>query len=139
MKPIKILKATDGTEPAVTDEGMYTLAAGPATYYAELYDNADDTVGWSIHYDWNAALIATITVEKSNRAVRAGVAGGSVTAWAATGWGATSAPAVSPAASALESVVEYSGDMAGRRRLKIVVTTAGTMRAWEHSKSRGAR
>jgi len=139
MRMGKLYKS-DGVEQTPTDEGVYTLTDA-TVYYAELFHDAQDTVGWSIQYKWNAALVAAITVEKSNRAKDPGPPGGNVASYAAvgSGWATTSAPTVSAAASAADTFVEYSGDMAYRRRVKIDVTTGGTLSIFEHAKSRGAR
>src|SRR5690242_18819971 len=139
MRPIVLYKS-NGDLQTPTDEGVYTLSNG-TVYYSELFCDPDDTPGWSIQYQWSAALVAAITVEKSNRPKDAGKTGGKVSSYASvgSGWCTTSAPTVSAAASAADTFVEYSGDMAYRRRLKIDVTTGGTFSAFEHSKSRGAR
>lgn len=135
-----VLYKSDGVQQTPTDEGVYTLA-NATVYYAELFCDPEFTPGWSIQYKWNAALVAAITVEKSNRPKDAGETGGAVTSYAAvgSGWATTSAPTVSAAASAADTFVEYSGDMAGRRRIAVNVTTGGTFSAFEHAKSRGAR
>lgn len=125
-----------GVEQTPDDEGVYTLADS-TVYYAEFFDAPRDRIGWSVHWKWNAALVAAITIEKSNRAKEAGVAGGSVTSYATAGWATTSAATVSPAGSAAEQIEEYTDDMAARRRAKIDVTTGGTLSGFEHSKMRG--
>lgn len=138
MKPLVLYKS-DGTRQTPTDDGVFTLA-NSTVYYAELFEDPADSKGWSIHYQWNAALVAAITVEKSNRSKEAGKPGGPVTSYAAvgSGWATTSAPTVSAASSAVETFVEYDGDLAFRRRIKIDVTTGGTFSAFEHAKKRGA-
>lgn len=127
MRPIVDLYKSDGTKQTPT-ANVFTLAAG--TFYAELTEFVDARSGFSLHYTYNAALVAAITIEVSNRD-RA-----DVTMYAAvgSGWATTSATTVSPAASAGETVGHYADMMAARTRIKIVVTTGGTLRIDEHSK-----
>lgn len=128
MRPIVDLYKSDGTKqtPAAN---VFTLADA-TTYYAELTEYVDGRSGFSMHYKYNAALVAAITVEASNRPHS------EVNAYAAvgSGWATTSAATVSPAASAGETVAHYADFFAGRARIKIDVTTGGTLRLDECSK-----
>lgn len=128
MRPIVDLYKSDGTKQTPT-ANVFTLADA-TIYYAELTEFVDARKGFSLHYLYNAALVAAITIEVSNRD-RA-----DVTMYAAvgSGWATTSATTVSPAASAGETVGHYADMMAARTRIKIVVTTGGTLRIDEHSK-----
>jgi hypothetical protein len=128
MRPIVDLYKSDGTKQTPT-ANVFTLADA-TTYYAELTEFVDARSGFSLHYKYNAALVAAITVEASNRDRT------DVTSVAAvgSGWATTTATTVSPAASAGETVAHYADMMAARTRIKIVVTTGGTLRIDEHSK-----
>lgn len=128
MRPIVDLYKSDGTKQTPT-ANVFTLA-GATTYYAELTEFVEGRSMFSLHYLYNAALVAAITLEASNRPRD------EVNAYAAvgSGWATTSATTVSPAASAGETVAHYADYLAARTRIKIVVTTGGTLRIDEHSK-----
>ena len=128
MRPIVDLYKSDGVKQTPTSN-VFTLADA-TTYYAELTEFDDARGTFSLHYKYNAALVAAITLEASNRDYA------DATAYAAvgSGWATTSATTVSPAASADETVAHYADFMAARARIKIVVTTGGTLRIDEHSK-----
>ncbi len=128
MRPIVDLYKSDGTKQTPT-ANVFTLADS-TTYYAELTEFDDARTAFSLHYKYNAALVAAITIEASNRDFA------DATAYAAvgSGWATTSATTVSPAASADETVAHYADFLAARARIKIVVTTGGTLRIDEHSK-----
>ncbi len=128
MRPIVDLYKSDGTKQTPSSN-VFTLADS-TTYYAELTEFDDARSTFSLHYKYSAALVATITIEASNRNFD------DATAYAAagSGWATTSATAVSPAASAGETVAHYADFTAARARMKIVVTTGGTLRIDEHSK-----
>lgn len=132
MRNIVNIYSAAGAQQTLGADGVtFTLAAG--TYYAELFDDVDDRSVMSIHWSWDANLVATITLEASNRSPR------ETSSWASSGWAATSATTVSPAASASE-VMFFGADYgAARMRAKIVVGTQGALRGVEHSKARGAR
>lgn len=132
MRKLTNLYNAAGTAQTPTDTGVFTLA-NATTYYAELFDDVHDRTGHSIHWDYSATLVATITIEGSNRPRT------EVTSYSATGWFPTSATTVSPAASAAEVGFQGADYMGARVRAKIVVTTGGTLRGDEHSKARGAR
>lgn len=132
MRRIVHIFSAGGTEQVPGADGItYTLPAG--TYFAELFDDVPNRTGMSIHWEWNAALVATITFEATNYDAR------DVSAHSATLWRTTGATTVSPAASASGTVAHYADYMAARMRAKIVVTTQGTLSGIEHSKARGAR
>ena len=137
MRLLTKLYTAAGAEQTPNDAGTFTLSNG-TVYYAEFMDDIPDRTGLSVHWEYNAALVATITLEASNRPSDGPFA---VTSYAAvgSGWATTSAAAVSPAASAGETVAHYADYMAARLRAKIDVTTGGTLRGTEHSKARGAR
>ena len=128
MRPIVDLYKSDGTKQTPT-ANVFTLADA-TTYYAELTEFVEGRSMFSLHYLYNAALVAAITLEASNRPRD------EVTSYAAvgSGWATTSATTVSPAASAGETVAHYADYLAARVRIKIVVTTGGTLRIDEHSK-----
>lgn len=128
MRPIVDLYKSDGVKQTPTSN-VFTLADS-TTYYAELTEFDDARTAFSLHYKYNAALVAAITIEASNRDFA------DATAYAAvgSGWATTSATTVSPAASAGETVAHYADFLAARARIKIVVTTGGTLRIDEHSK-----
>ena len=128
MRPIVDLYKSDGTKQAPTDN-VFTLSDA-TTYYAELREYVDARSGFALHYKYSAALVATITIEASNRD-RADV---TMFAAVGSGWATTGATAVGPAASAGETVGHYADMMAARTRVKIAVTTGGTLRIDEHSK-----
>jgi hypothetical protein len=129
-----VLFKSDGVQQTPDDEGVYTLA-NATTYYAEFREDIDDCSVFSVHWKYNAALVAAITIEASNRPEH------SVTSYAATGsgWVATGATTISPAASAGEALPQYADFAAFRGRAKIDVTTGGTLSGFEHSKQRDAR
>jgi hypothetical protein len=128
MRPIVDLYKSDGTKQTPT-ANVFTLA-GATTYYAELTEFVEGRSAFSLHYLYNAALVAAITLEASNRPRD------EVNTYAAvgSGWATTSATTVSPAASAGETVAHYADYLAARVRIKIVVATGGTLRIDEHSK-----
>ena len=128
MRPIVDLYKSDGTKQTPT-ANVFTLADA-TTYCAELTEFVEGRSMFSLHYLYNAALVAAITLEASNRPRD------EVNAYAAvgSGWATTSATTVSPAASAGETVAHYANYLAARVRIKIVVTTGGTLRIDEHSK-----
>ena len=128
MRPIVDLYKSDGVKQTPT-ANVFTLADA-TTYYAELTEFVEGRSMFSLHYLYNAALVAAITLEASNRPRD------EVNAYAAvgSGWATTSATTVSPAASAGETVAHYADYLAARVRIKIVVTTGGTLRIDEHSK-----
>ncbi len=128
MRPIVDLYKSDGTKQTPT-ANVFTLADA-TTYCAELTEFVEGRSAFSLHYLYNAALVAAITLEASNRPRD------EVNAYAAvgSGWATTSATTVSPAASAGETVAHYADYLAARVRIKIVVTTGGTLRIDEHSK-----
>ena len=131
MRALVNLYADDGTKQTPGADGAtFTLVAD--TYFAEFFDLVPEAHINSVHWKYNAALVATITIEASNRK--------DVTPWAATasGWATTSAATASPAASAGEVVQHYNTYGAGRMRAKIVVATGGTLRGDEHGKRGGA-
>lgn len=137
MRLITKLYSAAGAEQTPSDNGTFTLSNG-TVYYAELYDDIPDRTGFSIHWEYNAALVASITLEASNRPIEGPFA---VSSYAAvgSGWATTGATTISPAASAGETVGQYADYMANRLRAKIDVTTGGTLRGTMHSKARGAR
>ncbi len=137
MRVLTNVYTSGGTPVVPNDAGTFTLSDA-TVYYAEFMDDIPDRVGLSVHWEYNAALVAAITVEASNRPSDGPFA---VTSYAevGSGWATTSAAAVSPAASAGEAVGHYADYMAARLRAKIDVTTGGTLRGTEHSKARGAR
>lgn len=128
MRPIVDLYKSDGAKQTPASN-VFTLADA-TTYYAELTEFIEGRSGFSVHYLYNAALVAAITLEASNRPRD------EVNSYAAvgSGWATTSATTVSPAASAGETVAHYADYLAARIRIKIVVTTGGTLRIDEHSK-----
>ena len=128
MRPIVDLYKSDGTKQTPT-ANVFTLA-GATTYYAELTEFVEGRSMFSLHYLYNAALVAAITLEASNRPRDEANAYAAV----GSGWATTSATTVSPAASAGETVAHYADYLAARIRIKIVVTTGGTLRIDEHSK-----
>ena len=128
MRPIVDLYKSDGTKQTPASN-VFTLADA-TTYYAELTEFVDARGGFSLHYNYSAALVAAITLEVSNRE-RADV---TIYAAVGSGWATTGATTISPAASAGETVGHYADMMAARTRIKIVVTTGGTLRIDEHSK-----
>lgn len=107
--------------------GVYTLTAD--TYYAELAEFVDERSKLSVQWTYDSALVATITIEATNR--------DDLTIYdtsATAGWATTSATAVSPAASAGTALQHYADFVAARVRAKIVVATGGTLMGHEHSK-----
>ena len=129
MRLLTNLYTSAGATVTPNDAGTFTLSNG-TVYYAELFDDIPDRTGFSVHWEYNAALVAAITLEASNRE-RADV---TIYAAVGSGWATTGATTISPAASAGETVGHYADMMAARTRIKIVVTTGGTLRIDEHSK-----
>lgn len=134
MRVLTKLYTAAGVEQTPDDTGTFTLS-NATVYYVEFFDDIGDRTGLSVHWEYNAALVAAITLEASNRPADR------VTSYAAvgSGWATTSATAVSPAASAGERVAHYADFMSARMRAKVDVTTGGTLRGTEHSKARGSR
>ena len=137
MRVLTKMYTAAGAEQTPDDTGTFTLS-NATVYYVEFFDDIADRTGLSVHWEYNAALVAAITVEASNRPSDGPFA---VSSYAAvgSGWATTSATTVSPAASADETVAHYADMMSKRLRAKIDVTTGGTLRGTEHSKARGAR
>ncbi len=137
MRLLTNLYTSAGATVTPNDAGTFTLSNG-TVYYAELFDDIPDRTGFSVHWEYNAALVAAITLEASNRPSDGPFA---VSSYAAvgSGWATTGATTISPAASAGETVGHYADYMSMRLRAKIDVTTGGTLRGTEHSKARGAR
>lgn len=131
MRKLITCYADDGTKQTPDDTGTFTLVAD--TYFIEFFDDIEDRPVMSVHWKWNAALVATITIEASNDP------DASISAATGTGWATTGATTVSPAASASEVIAHYADYAALRMRAKVVVGTGGTLKGIEHSKLRGAR
>jgi hypothetical protein len=130
---MKYLKFVDSNGKPIDNDstGVATLAIG--TYYAELgLNNTEWASIGSMHWDWNAALVATITAEATNHY--------DVTLHTATGarWldiaGITD---VTPAASASQDISSWADIGYGRMRAKVVVGTGGTLRGAFHVKKKG--
>ena len=121
MPPISRLYTAAGALQTPS-ANVYTLS-NATVYYAE-FDDVKDRSKIAVHWKYNATLIASITIEASNRYAD------EVTSYAAvgSGWATTSATAVSPAASAGETIAHYADMNAARLRAKIDVTTGGTLR-----------
>lgn len=132
MRLLTKLYTDAGVEQSPDDQGTFTLA-NATIYYAEFMDDIPDRTGSSVHWEYNDALVAAITIEASNRPAD------KVTSYASSGWATTGATAVNPAAAAGEALQHYADFMALRQRAKINVTTGGTLRGTEHAKARGAR
>jgi hypothetical protein len=141
VQPIK----SDGTlAVAAGSHGVYTLS-GSSTYYAEI--NTQTSPTQSIHLQWSAALAATITVETSDFAV-ADAATTSSTAgdWVQQNPSSAYVPVVGSGNSASALTITAGGSAAGaaqinlaglgspRLRVKIVVTTGGTIRIAQSGK-----
>ena len=125
-----VLYTAAGVRQTPSDVGVYTLADA-TTYYAEMFDDLMDRPLASIHWQWNAALVAVITIDGSNFSTT------DATPYATAGWVATAAPSVSATASANEVLADYANISFARMRAKIVVTTGGTLKAVEHAKLAG--
>lgn len=125
-RTINKLYSAAGVEQTPT-AGVYTLSDA-TVYYAE-FATVELGKTFSAHWKYNNALVATITIEASNRKAD------EVTAYDSTGWATTSATAVSPAASASETVAHYADFAAARARAKIDVMTGGTLRCDEAGKA----
>lgn len=98
-----------------------SLAAGPATYYAEVSKSVLAS-HFSVTLEWDATAVVTFTIETTNdRDANTYDAVGS------SGWVAKAAygSIVVPGGSASSDTFEISGATAGRYRVKAVVTTAG--------------
>ena len=147
-------KSTDGSNPVSADTAGYTLAV--ATYYIPLASSEGPTVSEcflaSFHVKWSAALAATITVESTNYPATIGSAGtgrADVTDWDTTAgnWiqenptnnltfsiggagNSVTAQTIVAGGTNAGAVIMYIANAAARRyRLKVVVTTGGTLRA----------
>jgi hypothetical protein len=131
---LKYLKFVDSNGKPVDNDstGTATLANG-TTYYAELgLNNTEWASIGSMHWDWNAALVATITVEATNHY--------DVSLHTAVGarWIDIAAIAdVTPTASASQNLTSWTDIGYGRMRAKVVVTTGGTLRGAFHVKKKG--
>lgn len=130
MQFLKLQQST-GVYPtfdAVT--GDTTLVAG--TYYAELNPNIQQWCGLhSIHWVWNGALIATITIDGTNF-YNADILGATGTT---ARWVDISAITdLTPAASASQDLSSWADVGYGRLRAKVVVSTGGVLAGSFHSK-----
>lgn len=158
---LKPYKSTDASVPVSADTAGYTLAV--ATYYIPLGSSEStlnaESWGLSYHLKWNAALAATITLESTNYPARVGMAATgradvSDTDTTAGNWiqenPATAYPGftIGGAGNSVTAVtIVAGGTNAGaagiliptalmrRYRLKVVVTTGGTLRAGACGKS----
>lgn len=152
MKNLVFVNVTDGTGPVTPDSPVnstdpaytgYTTLVSGKTYHAEIGFNKDFGGGgqggkfeWhglgSMHWKWDATLVATITIEGTNFKEK------DVTDALADGWVDVAAITdVTPAASAAQSLntSEWKDLGYGRLRAKIVVTTGGKLRGSFHSKA----
>lgn len=121
MQNLKFISSAGVPQTPSDAYGTTTLAAG--TYYAELHLEKVRMKGlMSLHWKYDGALVATITIEGTNfQEVKLNAALNS-------GW-ATQPPAtVSPAASAGETLSSWADVGTGRLRAKIVVGTQGVLR-----------
>lgn len=125
MKKLQIYK-DDGTRVA---DGATLLAGG--TYYARLTpDDCERFTATGIEYKHDAAIIATLTVERTNQPELA---------IAASGWrqvSVTILPAISIAGgSAGGDIVDLVENCAARGRVKIAVGgTGGVIEFWDSHK-----
>lgn len=122
-----------GSSTAVSPDasGDCTLA-NSTTYYCDLLvvpNGVPTVVGneallVTVHWRWNAALVAAITYELSNFPDAA------LNAAASTGpnWQDSGSAAVSPASAASGVVAVINNEGATRMRAKVVVTTGGKLR-----------
>lgn len=130
MKNLVFINAT--TKEPVTPDASGNATLGVATYYAELGVDTGKTA-WhglaSMHWIWNGALVATITIEAT------GLHDVKVTDAAASGWVPLTAIAtVSPAASASQDLASWADVGYPRLRAKVVVGTGGVLRGSYHTK-----
>lgn len=134
MRQLTKLYTAAGVLQTPNDVGTFTLASS-TVYFVEFFDDIEDRTGCSVHWTWNATLVAAITLEASNKSTARATSFAAV----GSGWATTGATTISPAASASEVLAHYADYMAARMRAKIDVTTGGTLDGIEHSKMRGAR
>lgn len=118
--------------PVVPDDSVGNTTLAAATYYAELGVDTGK-LPWhalaSMHWIWNAALVATITIEATS------LSNVKVTDAAASGWVPVATIAtVSPAASASQDLASWVNVGYGRLRAKVVVATPGVLRGSFHTK-----
>lgn len=115
------------------DDGVQQTAGSSLaadTYYAELSTEGAKARVSAVQWVWDATAVVTVTVEDSNLIA--------VTPYsaAASTWdpvsGAT-VPTISGGAAG-NDVVTYVDWGAGRRRIKLVVGTAGVVRVYENHK-----
>ncbi len=110
-------------------DGSYTLKDA-TIYYFEFTDVIGKRSSVSIHWKYDATIVAAITIEASNRPEA------DVSSYAAvgSGWATTVATTINLAASAGETVGHYADFMAARMRAKVDVTTGGVVLPYEHAK-----
>lgn len=130
MKNLVFINSTTKVPVVPASDGSATLPA--ETYYAELGIDTGK-VPWhglgSMHWKWDAALVASITIEAT------GLADVRVTAAAASGWVPLTAIAtVSPAAAAGQDLASWADIGYPRLRAKVIVTTQGVLRGSFHTK-----
>lgn len=126
MRAVTLINAADGVAVA----GGAALVAG-ATYYAELNAAvAEKATTQSMHWIWDASIIATITIEMTNHPTV------SVTAAAASGWDDAPPPTISIlGGSAAQDNSPWINVAPGRLRAKIVVGgTGGVLDGYFHGK-----
>lgn len=114
-----------------------TLVTG-VTYYAELDSGSKQEFQsiHSLHWLWDSAIIATITIEQTNcREIK--VTDSATALLPASGWAAAPPATVSiPGGSASQDFGHWADDGAGRLRAKVVVGgTGGKLRGQYHSKA----
>src|SRR5262245_36896988 len=104
MRTALVWYKSDGVIQTPASTGFTTLAAG--TYYADL-GAIDSSIVSSVHYGWDAALVAAITLEQTNFP-DASIFGAAATSY----WGSHAATTISPNASASQARTELSGTSA---------------------------
>jgi hypothetical protein len=100
-----------------------SLAAGPATYYAEV---SKSLLGshFSVTLKWDATAVVTFTIEATDDKDATSFAAVGSSGWVAKpGYGSV----VVPGGSASSDTFEISGATATRYRVKAGVTTAGVI------------
>jgi hypothetical protein len=134
---MKYLKFVDSNgKPQAQDSSFFTAldnGAGSATYYAELGLNNLEWAGiGSMHWDWDATLAATITIEATNHydvPLHTAVGARWIDIAAITD--------VVAATSASQDIASWADIGYGRMRAKVVVTADGNLRGAFHVKKKG--
>lgn len=121
--------AEGSTVALAPDASGDVVLANATTYYAEIGHPQRSLA--SMHWRWAAALVASITYERSNfpdADLHAAATSGPN--WQDSGYAAT----LAAGGAAGGAIADFSSDNVGRMRAKVVVTTGAKLRGRPHHK-----